>query len=104
MAALFAEVEFARAIRTRDFAFREMHSQFNQLGDSRGPFLDDCANDIFFAEAGASLERVADMEFEGIFLAGNGGDAALGVVGVGFGAVFFGDDGNASALRDIYSK
>jgi hypothetical protein len=101
MAAFFAEVEFARAVRAGDFAFGEMHSQFDQLGNAGRAFLDDGANDIFFAEAGAGFEGVADMEFKGIFLAGDSRDAALSVVGVGFGAIFFGDDRDASVRRDF---
>ena len=67
MAAFFAEVQFALAVRTRDLAFREMHPQLYQFSNSRGSFLDNCANDIFFAETGSGFEGVADVELEGIF-------------------------------------
>jgi hypothetical protein len=99
MPALAAQVQFASAVRERDFAFRKVHAQFDQFGDARGPFLDDRSDRGFLAQAGARLERIAHVQLEGIFFAGHGRDAALGVIGVGFRAVFFGDDRNAAMRR-----
>src|SRR5664279_6540606 len=41
------------------------------------------------------------MQLERILLAGDRGDATLGVVGVGLGAVFLGDDGDSAVRRDF---
>ena len=104
VAALFAQVEFARAVGTGDFAFGELHAQFNQFGDPGRAFLDNRAHDLLFAKAGAGLEGIADVQFERVFLAGDGGDAALGIIGVRFGAILFGDDGDASARRHLQGE
>src|SRR5439155_6242316 len=62
VAALLPEVQLARAIRARDFAFGKVHTQLDQFGDSRRSFLDDGANNGFFAQTRPSLERVAHVQ------------------------------------------
>lgn len=104
MATFFAEVEFASSAGEGDFAFGEAHAEFDQFGDSCGAFFDDGADDEFFAETGTGFEGVADVHFARIFFAGDGGDAALGVIGVGLGAVFLGDDGDAAVIGDLESE
>ena len=104
MTAFAAEVQFACAVGGGDFTLGKFHAEVDEFGDARGPFLDDGADDGFLAKPGARFERVAHMHLHGVFLAGDSGDAALGVVGVGFGAVFFGDDGHPPAWRDLEGK
>ena len=104
MAALPAEVELARAVRTGYLALGEMHAQLDQLRNARRAILDDRAHGRFLAQAGARFERVAHVQFEGVLLARDGGDAALGVVGIRLGAVLLGDDRHAPVRRDFQRK
>lgn len=101
VAAFPAQVQLASAVLTGGFAFGESDAEFDEFGDSCGAIFDDGADDLGFTEAGSCGEGVADVEFERIFRAGDGGDAALGVVGVGFGAILFGDDGDAAVRGDL---
>ena len=104
MAALLAEVQFARAVGAGNLALGKLHAQLDQLRNPRRAFLDDRADGGFLAQAGAGLERVAHVQLEGVLLAGDGGDAALGVVGVGLGAVLLGDDRHAPMRRDLQGE
>ena len=81
-----------------------MHAQLNQLGDSRRTFLDDCPHDALLAEPGAGFQGVPHVQFDGILLARHRRDPALGIVGVGFSAILFCDDGDAPARRDLQGK
>ncbi len=83
------------------FPLGKFHSQVDEFGDARRAFLDDRPNNILVAETGAGFERVAHVHLERIFFARDCGDAALGVVGVRFGARFLGDDGHATERRDF---
>ena len=104
MAAFAAQVQFAHAGGRRHFALGKLHAQVDQFGDARRAFLHDRAHDVLLAKARAGLERVAHVHFDGVLLAGDGGDAALRVIGVGLRAVFFGDDGDPPARRDLQGK
>ena len=104
VAAFLAEVQFARAVGAGNLPLGELHAQLDQLGDARRAFLDDRADRRFLAQAGARLERVAHVQLERILFARHGRDAALGVVGVGLGAVLLGDDGHAPVRRDFQRK
>ena len=81
-----------------------MHAQFDQLGNAGGALFDDRANGLLFAQTGAGLEGVAHVQFEGVLLARDRGDAALGIVGIGFGAIFLGDNGHPPVRRDFQGK
>jgi hypothetical protein len=81
-----------------------VHAELDEFGDAGWAFLDDGADDVLFAEASAGLECIANVEFEGIFLTGNGGDAALGIIGIRLGAIFLGDDSNAAVRGDFESE
>ena len=67
----------------------------------RGAFFDNDANDIFMAEASARPQRVAHVKLERIVLGNNRGDAALGVVGVAFRAIFLGDNRDSPFFCDL---
>ncbi len=64
MSALFAEVQFARAVRTRDLAFGKVHAQFDQFPDPGRAFLDNRADNVLFAQARAGFERVAHVKLD----------------------------------------
>ena len=101
VAAFLAQVELPSAVFARSVALRELHPKIDQLGDAVRAFLDDGADDALVAKARAGFEGVADVHLEGVLLAGDGGDSALGVVGVRLGAVLLGDDGDAPVARDL---
>jgi hypothetical protein len=98
MTAFAAQIQFAAAV---DIAFGKFHAEFDQFGDAGGALGDDGAHDLLMAEAGAGGEGVAHVHFDGVLLAGDGGDAALGVVGVGFGAGFLGGNGDAPQMGGL---
>ena len=104
MAAFLAEVQLARAVGAGNLALGEVHAQLDQLRNPRRAFLDDRADSRFLAQARAGLQRVAHVQLEGVLLAGDGGDAALGVVGVRLGAVLLGDDRHAPVRGDFQRK
>jgi hypothetical protein len=101
MAAFLAQIQLARAIGARHFTLGKLHAQLDQFGDPGRPLLHDGADDLFLAKPRAGFERVAHVHLEGILLTGHGSDAALGVVGVGLGAVFLGDDGHSAVRRNL---
>jgi hypothetical protein len=76
------------AVFAGHFALGKFHAQFDQLGDARRALPDDGAHDAFLAQARAGRQRVAHVQLDRVLLAGDGGDAALRVIGVGFRAVF----------------
>lgn len=104
MSTLAAKVQFAAAVLARRVAFGKFHAEFDQLMDPRRTFLDDRSDHAFLAQSRAGQEGVANVQIEGILLARHRRDAALGVIGVGFRAILFGDDGDASARRDLECK
>ncbi len=104
MATFLAEVEFPRAVAGGQLPFRELHAQGDQLGDARRPFLDDGADDAFLAEARAGHQGVPHVHFEGVFLARDGGDAALGVIGVRVGALLLRDDRHGAVLGRLQGE
>ncbi len=104
MATLFPEVEFPRAMRFGNFAFGKLHAQLNQLGDPGGPLFDDRADDVFLAQPGARFKRIAHVQLKRILLAGDRRNASLGIIGVRFGAVLFGDDRNAPVSGNFQSE
>ena len=59
-----AQVQFPRAEGPRDLPLGKLHSQLDQFGNPFRPFLDDRANDLLFAQAGARLQRVAHVQLE----------------------------------------
>ena len=89
---------------SRRVALGKFHSQLDQLRNARRAFLDDGADDVFLAQSRARRERVAHVQLERILLARDRRDAALRVIRVRLRAVLFGDDGHASARRDLQRK
>ena len=87
-----------------DFALGELHPRFHQLGDPRRPFLDDGARHLFVAQPGPGRQRVAHVHFHRVLLAGDGGDAALRVIGIGLRARFLGDNRHPSQRRDLQGE
>ena len=104
VAAFFAEIQLARAIRLRNFALREMHPELNELGDTRWTFLNDRANDLFLAQAGSCLQGILNVEFNRILFARHCRDPSLGIVCVGFGAILLGNNRHATSRRDLQGK
>ena len=104
MAAFASEVKLVAAVFAGCLAFGELHAHFDQFSDAGGAFFDDRADDVLPTEACAGGQGIPDMEREGILLAGDGGNAALGIVRIGFGAVFLGDDGHASVGGNLKRK
>jgi hypothetical protein len=101
MAAFPPQIQLAFAV---DFALGELHPDFHQFGNARRPFLDDDADDVFVAQPGPGGQRITHMDFRGVLFAHDGGDAALGVIGVGLGAGFFGDNGDAPQRSDFQGE
>ncbi len=101
MAAFAAEVELTSAAGAGNFALGKFHPEIDQFRDARRSLLNDGAHHVFPAQARAGFERVAHVHLDGIFLAGDRGDAALGVVRVRFRAVLLGDDGHAPAAGHL---
>src|SRR5262249_6282944 len=72
-----------------------------QFRDPGRSFFHDDSNDFFLAQARASFERVVDVHFKAILLRGHRGDAALGIVCIGFGAILLCNDGHTAVRRDF---
>jgi hypothetical protein len=94
-----AQVQLPSPVLAGRFAFAEPYAQLHELGNPGRPFLDDRSDDLLLAQPGPGVERVPHVQFEGILFAGDRGNAALGIVGVGFGAIFLGHDGDAAVGR-----
>ena len=69
-----------------------------------GPSWTMARDDVLVAQAGPGGQGVAHVDFDRVLLAGDGGDAALGVIGVGLGAGFLGDNGHAPQRRDFQGE
>lgn len=82
----------------------ETGAQFDEFGDPGGAFLKDGADDVLAAEAGAGVEGVPDVEFDGVVGSPDRSNAALGPVGVGVGAVLLGDDGHGAVAGGTEGK
>ena len=104
VAAFSSQVQLAGAVGEGDFALGKLHAQFDQLGNARWAFFDDRADRRFLAQPGAGLERVAHVRLEGVLLARHGRNAALGVVGIGLGAVLLGNDGHAAVRGNFQGE
>jgi len=80
VAAFLAEVQFARAVWSRDFAFGEVHPQSINSTMRAGPSETIVRTTGSFAQPSARRQRVAHMQLERILFAGHRRDAALRVV------------------------
>jgi hypothetical protein len=85
-------------------AFGKFHAQLNQLRNACGPFLYNRAHHAFLAQARTGFQRVLHVQLKRVLLAGHGSNATLRVVGVGFRAILFGDNGHAPARRHVERK
>ena len=70
----------------------ELHAPLYELPDGVGAALGEDVHRFLFAEAGASFERVVDMELELVCFFSDGGNAALSVVGGSVGLRALGED------------
>ena len=104
MAALLAEIKLLHPVGARHLPLREAHTKLDELGNPRRPLFNDRADHLFLTQASPGFQSVAHVHLEGILLAGHGGDPALGIVGVGFGAVLLRNDCHPAARRHIQSK
>ena len=84
-------------------ALGEAHAELLELAHPRRRLGDGQAHDALVADAGSGDQSVAHVRLEGVELAHDGRDAALGVVGVGFGGFFFRDE-SLGPNEPIYAR
>ncbi len=80
---------------------REFHPPLDQFTDPVRALPHQDFDGVSVAESDSGVERVPDVEIEGIVRGEDGGDSALGVIGVRFGAGFLGDDEDGSLRRGL---
>ena len=69
------EVELVAA--SGKLALVEGYTEVDEFADARGAIGNDRADDLFVAQSGAGIERVAHVQLEGVLAAGDAGDSAL---------------------------
>ena len=77
----------------------EAHAVLEQPADVLRTVFDHLAHDGLVAQACASDQGVLDMGIDGVALVDHRRDSALGVIGVAFGDLAFGDDGDPHVRR-----
>ncbi len=97
VSALLPEVE--RGTPGRSLAFIELDAHFDQLLDPRRSLANDRPHRRLVAKAVTGFERVLDVQLERIIVAGHASDAALGIIGVRFGADVLCDDRHGAVNR-----
>ncbi len=102
MAAFAAQVQFAPAVDVRVRRTSCPVRSARRCGPA--PPRRWCARRPRWQRPAPAWSVSRTWHFEGILLAGDGGDAALGVIGVGFGAGFLGDNGDAAERRDFQGE
>src|ERR1700730_11116073 len=75
MPAFASKIELAM---TGNFALIDVHSELDQILNSRRRFGHDRADDSLITQSGAGFERVPNVKLEGIFVARHTSDSALG--------------------------
>jgi hypothetical protein len=78
----------------------EVHSVLQQRLDRARTALDDVTNDVLVAQPVARAQRVLHVVFEGIVVAEDGRDPALGPVRGGIGGALLGDDRHSAVVGD----
>ena len=101
MAALLTKIEFAVTVI---IAFGELHAELDQFLDAGRTFLNNAAYNFLIAQPASGGDRVVHVALERVFLACDGGDAALCVVRVRLGPAFLCDDRNSSGVGDLERK
>ena len=86
------------ATATAAFVSGEFHSPSNKLLDPLRTFLHDETDHVFLTKIGPAIEGVLNVGGKAVFLVLNGGDAALGVVGVLFEFALFCHHGHRPQL------
>ena len=99
VSAFFSQIPLA--LSRFQIPFAKLHAESDQVLDATGAFAQDLPDDLLIAESRSGIAGILDMFLDGILFARDGGDAALGVVGVGFSPVLFGDDGHSTSFRDL---
>ena len=69
MATFLAQVQLASAVGAGGLALGELHSDLDQLLDSRRALLHDCTDHFLPAQPRSRLERVAHVHLEGVLSA-----------------------------------
>src|SRR6266849_4961178 len=87
-----------------DFALVKAQAKIDKFADSHRTLGDDRADDFFFAEAGADIERVAHVQLKRILLARHAGDPALRPGRVRVCAFAFCNDSYRAMLRHLQGK
>src|ERR1700693_4926468 len=96
MSAFATKIEFTMA---RNFSLVEMQSELDQILNTRRSFHHDGADNLFVTQTSAGIERIAHVQFEGIFVAGHTRDASLRPGSVAVRALPFGDHRHRSVFR-----
>ena len=78
----------------------EVGAERDELAHAAGSLADHHLHHVRVAEAGAGHERVGDVVGRVVVRVHHGRDAALGVVGVGLGALFLRHDGDGAGIGD----
>ncbi len=86
------QIQLTGTICSGDRPLGERCSIRDQIRDAAGTFGHDGAHDAFIAQTGTGDQSIPDVHLEAILFGSHGRDAALGLIGVGIGARFFGDD------------
>lgn len=86
--------------------FVKIGAPVDEFRNGFGSFLDDGADGVYVAEAGASIQSVGDVLFAVVAEVAeiwreNGRNSSLGPSGVGLKDLSFGDDGNGAVLSGL---
>jgi hypothetical protein len=76
----------------------------HQFPNSLGAAGDHLVDHVRIAQAVTGIQGILDVQVEGVLLAKDGCDAALGEVGVAVHRLLFGDDGHGSAVGHLEGK
>src|SRR5262245_13268613 len=95
MAAFFTEIKFTMS---GNLTLNEVQTQFYELADTLRTFGNNCAHNRLVTQACASLECVAHVQLERIFIACHAGDPTLRPGGICVRAFAFRYDSHRSVL------
>ena len=98
MASLTCQVQLMLPLFGSDL--REWDAAVQQPVDTVFALRDDEPDDIGVTQPSAGPQGVLNMRFNGIIFIQDGGDAALGIEGVGFGKRCFRQDRNTGLICD----
>lgn len=82
----------------------ELRTPFHELSHSVRAFVHQLPHRVFVAQASPGLERVSNVELGTVGAAHDRGNAALGVVRVGFRPLLLGHHGDARVVSELESE